>query len=273
MTALAEWNSSKKEGMRFSTQMSIDVARERDEPLVRLCAEAGLDFAFMGIESPDPEAHRDVKKRQNLREDLVADIHHIQSHGIVVAAGMICGFDTDTKDSFRRTYEFLQEAGIGITQLTLLNAPEGTALEKRMIRENRLRPWKMDDLFFSTNINPKGMTYEQLLAGYRWLLNKMYSSTSFMDRMSVFSQTAPPPRKVSSQRYAGNVLQKIIPEFRRLGPEFRNIPENTAKLFYNKDAGQGNVLLFYLNSQLVLRKRGLWDPELALLPEPNFSYA
>lgn len=273
MKAITEWNAGKEENTRFSTQMSIDIARDQDEPLLTLCAEAGLNFAFVGIESPDPEAHRDIKKRQNLRQDLVRDIHHVQSHGILVAAGIICGFDTDTRDSFRRSYEFLQEAGTGITQLTILNAPEGTALERRLLLENRIRPWKVDDLFFSTNITPKRMAYEDLLAGYKWLMNKVFSPKAFVDRMEVFSRCAPPPKKVAPHRYATSMLQKIIPEYKRLGPDFRRIPEDTIRMFYNKDAGTGNSLLFYLNSQLVLRKRGLWDAELSELNEPVFYSA
>jgi radical SAM superfamily enzyme YgiQ (UPF0313 family) len=271
MTALGQWNSGKEEPVRFSTQMSVDVARDRDEPLLELCAKAGLDFAFIGIESSDPEAHKDIKKRQNLRDSLVRDIQHIQNHGIIVAAGMISGFDTDTRNSFRRNYEFLQDAGPAITQLTLLNAPEGTPLEKRLSADQRLKPWQVDDTFFSTNIIPKRMSYEDLLTGYRWMLNKMYSPSSFLKRMQVFSENAPPAGRMGGQRYAVNVLQRLIPEIRKLGSEYREIPDRMARMFSNKDAATGNVLLFFLNAQLLMRKRGLWDPELSVLDEPAFS--
>ena len=274
MKAVAEWNHSKPERTSFLTQMSIDVARDQDEPLLQLCADAGLATALIGIESPDPEALRDVKKRQNLKRDLVQDIHRIQSHGIMVIAGMICGFDTDTKDCFRRQYDFVQEAGIPVTQLSLLNAPEGTPMERRLINENRLKPWPYNDLLFETNVIPKRMTYEDLVNGFRWLLNRLYSPEAYLQRVKVLAENSPRERKFSPTREAVNMLKRIVPEYRKLGPEFAHIPELATALFRDRDAtALGTILLFYLNTVLVLRKRNVWNPELGMLEDPDFELA
>ena len=274
MTAVAEWNSKKLERATFLTQMSIDVARDMDQPLLALLAEAGVFEALVGIESSDPDALKDVKKRQNLRKNLVQDIQHIQRQGINVIAGMICGFDTDTRDSFRRHYDFVQEAGIPIVQLTLMNAPEGTPLEKRIIRENRLKPWPMNDVVFGTNIIPKNISYEELLTGFRWLLNHLYTPESFLKRVSLLAENSPPPKKIGASRQAVKVLQVVIPQYRKLGPEFRDIPEQIFGMYRNKNQNSvGTLLFFYLNEVLMLKKRGIWDPEIAQMENPFLESA
>src|SRR5437773_3240301 len=68
--AVHEWTKDKPERLFFATQLSIDVAR--DTELLDLCATAGLRHVFIGIETPDEDALREVKKRQNIRPDLVA---------------------------------------------------------------------------------------------------------------------------------------------------------------------------------------------------------
>src|SRR5262249_12983214 len=82
MSAVGDWNRWKAESVALYTQLSIDVTRDRDLPLLDLCAEAGLKQAFVGIETPNQDALREVHKRQNLRADLVEDVQRIQRRGI-----------------------------------------------------------------------------------------------------------------------------------------------------------------------------------------------
>jgi radical SAM superfamily enzyme YgiQ (UPF0313 family) len=140
MLAVREWNQAQPEPVALYTQLSIDVTRDRDLPLLDLCAEAGLKQAFVGIETPNADALREVKKRQNLRNDLIADVHRIQSRGIMVQAGMITGFDSDTLATFGHQFEFLQAAGIPMVLLAMLNALDGTPLQRRLAAEERLKP-------------------------------------------------------------------------------------------------------------------------------------
>src|SRR5215203_5382989 len=70
LDAIAEWNESKPERMRFITQVSIDVARDQDTPLLERAARAGLRLAFVGLESSNPESLAESKKHQNIRLDL-----------------------------------------------------------------------------------------------------------------------------------------------------------------------------------------------------------
>jgi radical SAM superfamily enzyme YgiQ (UPF0313 family) len=269
--AIAEWNRTKPERTSFSTQLSVDIVR--DPELLRDCAEAGLTQAFIGLETPNQDALREVKKRQNVRSDLVSDVHAIQNQGVMVQAGMISGFDADTLDSFRNQYDFLQLAGIPMASITMLNAPEGTPLEKRLIQEQRLVERPMDDFFLSTNIIPRQMSQRQLLYGTEWLLNKAYSPDSFLERVAVLARNLPLAKRFGSPAPRASVLwRNMFYSFERLGPEFARVPRESLKLFHGKDThALGTALIFYKSVVSMLRREGMWDQRLASLETPDFG--
>jgi radical SAM superfamily enzyme YgiQ (UPF0313 family) len=273
MQAVRRWNLAKPERVSFATQMSIDVARARDGSLLDLCAEAGLKQAFVGIETPDFSALQEVKKRQNLRPDLVGDIHAVQQRGIMVQAGVICGFDSDSVDSFRTQYEFLQRAGTAMVSVTMLNAPEGTPLEARLRRENRLKLTPVTDAYFDTNLVPKNLTDWQLRRGTQWLLNRLYQPDAFLERVAVMAHNLPaagPLSRVSAR--AAAIWHKIPRAYQRLGPEFTSVPREAVRLCRGRDTtGLGTALIFYRSVVAVLRKSGLWDPRLARLSAPDLG--
>ena len=269
--AIGEWNRSKPERMSFSTQLSIDVVR--DPELLRACAEAGLTQAFIGLETPDHTALREVKKRQNLRSDLISDVHTIQSLGVMVQAGMISGFDADTVESFRVQYEFLQRAGIPMVSVTMLNAPEGTPLEKRLIGEQRLAERPMNDFFLSTNVIPKQMSQRQLRYGTQWLLNKVFAPEAFLERVAILGKNLPAAERFEGASPRASVLwRNMIRSYEGLGAEFRHVPREALKRFRGKDThALGTALIFYKSVVSMLRKEGLWDQELARYEAPDFG--
>lgn len=277
MRAVGQWNASKPIPVSLVTQLSIDVAREQDSELLDLCAAAGLKLAFVGIETSDPDALRDVKKRQNVRADLVADIRKIQRRGIMVQAGMICGFDTDTTASFHTQYEFIQQSGIPMIALSLLSAPEGTPLETRLRREFRLKPEPLEDIYLQTNVVPKLMTNEELESGVRWLLNKLYAPDAFMFRLQTLADVLPEVRSARSHssRESAELWQRIKDAFSRLGPQFRDLPSKAVRHFRGKDIESLVAsLIFYRHVISVLRYWNVWDPdpaEAGLTRNPNVS--
>jgi radical SAM superfamily enzyme YgiQ (UPF0313 family) len=275
MSAVGEWNDTKSAPVSLVTQLSIDVARDQDAPLLDLCAAAGLKLAFIGIESPNPEALRDVRKHQNVRADLVSDIRKIQSRGIMVQAGMICGFDTDTTDSFRAQYDFIQETGVPMVALSLLSAPEGTPLEARLLKESRVTSEPLEDIYLHTNIVPKRMTAEELRCGTKWLLNKIYAPEAFLYRLERLADVLPEHHvRTGATREAAEVWQRITESFTRMGPEFASMPRQSIRWFRRKDIdGLAAALTFYKQVVSVLQRWQVWDEKLAQASAPDFSNA
>lgn len=276
MSAIAEWNQGKLEPMDFGTQLSIDIARDQDGELLDLCAQAGLKQAFIGLETPNADALREVKKRQNLKGDLVTDVHRVQRHGIAVQAGIVTGFDADTTESFRLTFDFLQEAGVPIAMVNILQAPEGTPLANRLLREGRLAPRPFTEnkpTFAHTNIIPKRMSSHELAAGTMWLLNRLYAPESFLERCRVLAMNLPEVHASARPSRRGlEAWQRLFASYAALGPEFRDVPRRALMYCRHREIqGIAMALVYYKNLQAILRGQGLWNPELGQREAPDFS--
>ncbi len=190
LAALADWNRRQPDGaVQFSTQVSIDAAG--DEELLRMCTDAGMAHVYIGIETPNEEALRIAKKRQNLRRDLAAEILRFVEHGMYVEAGMIVGFDGDDAGIFARQYEFAMRCAVPVFTMGALVAPAATALFARLKKAGRLSeendvasqviagPWR-------TNIVPLGMSRDELQRGGAALCRALYSPEPFEARVNLF---------------------------------------------------------------------------------------
>lgn len=188
LAALAEWNRRQVDGpIRFTTQVSIDAAG--DEELLRMCADAGLSQVFIGIETPNEEALRIAKKRQNLRRDLAAEIQRFLEHGICVDAGMIVGFDGDDPGIFQRQYDFATRCSVPLFSLYPLNAPRATPLYTRLQKAGRVLSEEElasegPPTWWTTNVIPSGMSREQLRRGIQWLFRSLYAPEAFEARVN-----------------------------------------------------------------------------------------
>jgi hypothetical protein len=188
---LAEWRRGKT-GMPFNTEASINLAD--DEELIRLMHDAGFDEVFIGIETPDYDSLAECSKKQNLNRDLVADVKKLQRAGLEVQGGFIVGFDSDTASTFHRQIDFIQRSGIVTAMVGILQAPPGTKLYERLMREGRVTgPASGDNVDGATNIIPV-MNLDALKAGYRSLLDHIYAPEHYYARVKTFLQEYQPPR-------------------------------------------------------------------------------
>ena len=132
----------------------------------------------MGIESPRIDSLMETKKRQNAHRPLLDSIRLIQSHNLMIVAGMIVGFDHDDHRIFEEQFDFLMEAGIAFTTCGVLTAIEKTPLHARMQKEGRLLPYDSATVLghgaADLNFIPKLMTVEEVQRGYNWLIRSLY---------------------------------------------------------------------------------------------------
>jgi radical SAM superfamily enzyme YgiQ (UPF0313 family) len=183
LPALIEWRKDKK-GIPFNTEASVNLAD--DEPLMKLMVEAGFDAVFIGIETPDDESLAECNKKQNRNRDLVECVKRIQRAGLQVTGGFIVGFDSDTRSIFQRQIDFIQKSGIVTAMVSLLQAPAGTRLYKRLKQEGRLVGQSSgDNVDGTTNIIPK-MDLDALFEGYRNVIRHIYSPKHYYQRVKTF---------------------------------------------------------------------------------------
>jgi len=183
LPALIGWQRGKG-GISFLTQATINLAD--DETLVRRMVEAGFDTVFVGIETPEAAGLRECQKRHNQGRDLVSDVKRLQRAGLQVQAGFIVGFDSDTPSVFQRQIDFIQQSGIVTAMVGLLQAFGGTRLYERLRREGRLLGEPTgDNADGTTNIVP-AMGIGVLRAGYRRILQAIYSPRQYYQRLTTF---------------------------------------------------------------------------------------
>ncbi|MBN2289616.1 MAG: B12-binding domain-containing radical SAM protein [Candidatus Glassbacteria bacterium] len=184
LPALIKWMKRKKYPFAFSTQASINLAD--DHELMHLMAEAGFDMVFVGIETPDKDSLIECGKLHNTRNDLLTNVKKLHAAGLQVQAGFIVGFDSDKRDIFARMSQFINESGIVASMVGLLNAPPGTRLYKRLIKENRIiKQISGDNTDFSMNFLPK-MDRKVLVDGYKKIISDIYRPEAYYKRIKTF---------------------------------------------------------------------------------------
>jgi len=191
LPALIDWRKGKT-GAPFHTEVSINLAD--DDDLMRMMVDAGFDTVFVGIETPDDDSLAECNKFQNRGRDLVESVKRLQRSGMQVQGGFIVGFDSDTPSIFQRQIDFIQKSGIVSAMVGLLQAPAGTRLYQRLEGEGRLlSEMSGDNADGSTNIIPK-MDLDTLRAGYKRILDQIYSPKLYYERVITFLREYQPPK-------------------------------------------------------------------------------
>ncbi len=212
LPALISWRKGKR-GMTFYTEASINLAQDKE--LMQTMVKAGFTRVFIGIETPDDACLAECKKFQNKNRDLLADVTCIQRSGLEVQGGFIVGFDHDNPSIFRRQIDFIQQSGIVTAMVGLLQAPPGTRLHERLLKEGRLRGESSgDNVDGSTNILPV-MDFDVLLAGYREILRHIYTPKHYYERLRTHLRNLGATRLKVPLRLSG--IHALLLSFWRLG--------------------------------------------------------
>ncbi|HKR06860.1 MAG TPA: radical SAM protein [Bacteroidia bacterium] len=182
LPALIEWRKKKNPGFFFATQLTINLAD--DEKLMQLMIDAGFRHIFIGIETPSEETLHASHKNQNMKRDMLDNIHVLHQKGFIISAGFIVGFDSDDASIFNRQVNFIQQSGIPLPIVNILKAPPGTDLYKRIKSENRLsKPFAFAE--GDTNIIPI-MGEKELYNGFLHVIDNIYQPDKSFYRIKQF---------------------------------------------------------------------------------------
>jgi len=135
LNELVSWQTSVGQFFDFNAQVSVNVAG--DQELLDLMVEAGYYKVFLGIETDDRESLEQTRKHQNSQTNLDMACHKIIRAGLQIEAGWILGFDNEKPGADRRVIDFARRNHIPQILVNFLEAPPGTDLWKRLIREGR----------------------------------------------------------------------------------------------------------------------------------------
>jgi len=122
-------------GFKWSTQVRSDIAR--DQEMLDLMAEAGCTSLYIGFESVDPAALKEMNKNQTV-DEIRRAIREIRKRRIHVHGMFVFGFDSDTPATTRATVTFALAEKIDTTQFLILTPLPGSGFYTKMLAEGRL---------------------------------------------------------------------------------------------------------------------------------------
>ncbi len=124
---------------RFAVQASLDIAD--DDELLDALRASGCFLVEVGFESLSEATLKRMRKGVNLRVgverygELIGRLHE---HGLLVVGTFIFGNDGEGMDVFRRTTDFVLDAGVDLAHFGLLTPTPGTPVFERLARQGRL---------------------------------------------------------------------------------------------------------------------------------------
>jgi radical SAM superfamily enzyme YgiQ (UPF0313 family) len=136
LTAIAGWNRSHHYPFYFSTEASINLAREPE--LLHLMQECDFRYVFVGIESANDMVLAQTQKNQNRNVPVTEAVRTLASYGLIVNGGFILGFDAEPADTASAIIDLIEDAGICLAMVGTLYALPSTQLSRRLQREGRL---------------------------------------------------------------------------------------------------------------------------------------
>jgi len=191
----------------WSAQLNLRFAE--NEKLLALAARSGFQMAVCGIENVNPENLASVgKARVNQPERYHELIARYRRAGVLVLAGMIMGFDTDTEETIAENLNFMRSEKIPMISLYLLTPFPGTPLFKRLQAEGRLLTtnWSFYDSYTCV-FQPRNLSPERLTQLYWQACQKITTIPA------IFRRFSPPPRPR---------LRTFIPDVLATGLVFTN---------------------------------------------------
>jgi radical SAM superfamily enzyme YgiQ (UPF0313 family) len=170
-----------KLGMEWMSQCAIDIANHDD--LLKIVADSGCYTLSFGLESITQQSLDCIDKPWCHPADYGAIIDKVTSAGIEVASEMIVGIDSDTRESLRKTIDFVVGTPIIAPKFYIMTPIPGTDLYREMCAANRIV--ETDIYRFSPSnavISHPNMTTAELNSLYWEIYNKVYAISAIIRR-------------------------------------------------------------------------------------------
>lgn len=156
-----------------------------DDELLSLAAQSGCKGLLIGFESVSQESLKGIHKNFNSANQYYVAAKKFHEKGIAIMGCFVFGLDTDDKNIFKRTIEFVNKANIDLPRFTVVTPYPRTPLYERMQKEDRIidKNWIMYDCQHVV-IQPKQMTPEELQEGLHWAWKEAYKISSIIKRIA-----------------------------------------------------------------------------------------
>jgi radical SAM superfamily enzyme YgiQ (UPF0313 family) len=133
---LIAWQRKHGYPLNFACEATLNLAKQTE--ILALMREAHFHLVFVGIETPEVDALKAMRKEQNAALPMMEAIRTLNSYGLEVTSGIILGLDTDTAETESRLKAFIDRSQVPILTINLLQALPRTPLWDRLKRDGRL---------------------------------------------------------------------------------------------------------------------------------------
>ncbi|HET9721064.1 MAG TPA: DUF4070 domain-containing protein [Solirubrobacteraceae bacterium] len=175
LKALVAWQQQHEFPVAFCCEATLNAAKRPE--VLALMREANFQTIFCGIESPDEQALRDMKKTQNVTVPLLEAVQTFNDHGLEVVSGIIVGLDSDSVESYEAILAFIERSQIPLLTINVLYALPRTPLWRRLEQAGRIveDPRRVSNVEFL-------LPYETVIAGWRRLVGVAYEPAAIYGR-------------------------------------------------------------------------------------------
>jgi hopanoid C-2 methylase len=144
---LIDWQTTRGYPLQFACEATLNLAKQPE--ILSLMRRAQFLTVFVGIETPEADALKAMRKEHNSALPMMEAIKMLNSYGLEVTSGIILGLDTDTAETESRLKEFIDLSQIPILTINLLQALPRTPLWDRLKLADRLI---VDDAGLESNV-------------------------------------------------------------------------------------------------------------------------
>jgi radical SAM superfamily enzyme YgiQ (UPF0313 family) len=167
--------------MKWSSQCTMNLAR--NQSLLDLVARSGCEILSLGIESISQEGLDKLNKKWLRVDDHQKLMAAFNTAGIMVSAEMIIGTDSDTTESLKATFDFIQACKIPLLRIYFLTPIPSTRLYDDLKAAGRLIHEDFSHYTASECVHyPEKISPEQLTEMYHWLNGKIFSLSGIISR-------------------------------------------------------------------------------------------
>ena len=143
---LVAWQKQHGYPMSFACEATLNIAKQQET--LELMRESSFLGIFVGIETPEADALKAMRKNQNVAVPMMESIKTLNDYGLEVTSGIILGLDTDSDDTEARLKDFIEISHIPMLTINLLQALPKTPLWDRLKVAGRLS----DDPTLESNV-------------------------------------------------------------------------------------------------------------------------
>jgi hopanoid C-2 methylase len=191
---LIAWQRKHDYPLNFACEATLNLAKQPE--ILALMREAHFHLVFVGIETPEVDALKAMRKDQNAALPMMEAIKTLNSYGLEVTSGIILGLDTDTADSESRLKAFIDESQVPILTINLLQALPKTPLWDRLKGEGRLIT---DDKGLESNVRFL-RPHDEVVATWRRCIAHAYDPEHLFARFAHQVEATYPNRLIGPAR-------------------------------------------------------------------------